>query len=372
MEPEQMKAELDKIKEQVDRMSTLEEMLTEKTSRITTLEDELRQARNDLKEASKKMESSGGSSGGATSKPLVLVRERKVAKFGGFPVKDTDPDVIVWLSDVRQHINNIDEDAAKVDYIMDHIIGRAKDEVRLTPQSERDSAEKILKIIERIFQDRDTLPQLQEKFFTRNQHDDEDLMKYSLQLSKMFERITKMDPSYIAYGDKVLKDRFVEGVRDHHLRREMRRYCMDHEDITYSELRSQVTKWVTDAEMTNTKTKVRVEETRTTQDMDSALQKIVKQIDQQNQQIKKQGEIFDHFMKTSQQRPSSQQPLESTSTNTPAANADMIKSPMICYRCGKKGHKAYKCRARYPKQFQFPRGSTDAADNEATLSHPNV
>lgn len=70
--------------------------------------------------------------------PVVYLKsDRKFPKFGGRPVKDGDPDVYEWISDMREHIQSTKSKDDFVDFIMDHLTGSAKSEVKLRPLQER-------------------------------------------------------------------------------------------------------------------------------------------------------------------------------------------------------------------------------------------
>ena len=53
---------------------------------------------------------------------------------------------------------------------------------------------------------------------------------YSLQLMKLADRLCKRGVGVIGNRDLVLRERFIHGITDHHLRREMRRYALEHEE----------------------------------------------------------------------------------------------------------------------------------------------
>jgi hypothetical protein len=54
----------------------------------------------------------------------------------------------------------------------------------------------------------------QELFFRRNQKDAETLQDYSLNLMEIFDQIIKRDNTVLGDKDKVLKDRFIEGIKE--------------------------------------------------------------------------------------------------------------------------------------------------------------
>lgn len=58
--------------------------------------------------------------------PVVYLKsDRKFPKFGGQPVKDGDPDVYEWISNMREHIQSTKSKDDFVDFIMDHLTGSA-------------------------------------------------------------------------------------------------------------------------------------------------------------------------------------------------------------------------------------------------------
>jgi hypothetical protein len=88
---------------------------------------------------------------GKKGNKTVVAREKKIAKLNGRPVKESDPDVSEWLQDAEQQFRIIYDENAKIDFLMDNLGGQAKDEIRLRPTVERNTLEKILKIIREVF-----------------------------------------------------------------------------------------------------------------------------------------------------------------------------------------------------------------------------
>lgn len=102
--------------------------------------------------------------------PVVYLKsDRKFPKFGGRPVKDGDPDVYEWISDMREHIQSTKSKDEFVDFIMDHLTGSAKSEVKLRPLQERQTGKQILEILETVFEIKETTTQLLLKFYQRDQ-----------------------------------------------------------------------------------------------------------------------------------------------------------------------------------------------------------
>ncbi|CAG2186000.1 unnamed protein product [Mytilus edulis] len=173
-----------------------------------------------------------------------MLQQRPFTKLSGRPEKDKDPIISEWLEDAREHLVTIPDEKAKIDFLMQNLISPAKDEIRLRPLLERDSADKILLLIHSIYDGDDSVSQLQQLFFQRNQKDDETLQDYSLNLMEIFDQINKRYNTVLGDKDKVLKDRFIEGIKEPHLKREVKRFSYEHKTMKFLEFRHEVFLWV--------------------------------------------------------------------------------------------------------------------------------
>ena len=103
------------------------------------------------------------------------------------------------------------DEKSRIDFLMQNLISPAKDEIRLRPLLERDTADKILYLIHSIYDGDDSVTQLEELFFQRNQKDDETLQDYSLNLMKIVDQIIKRDNTKI----KFLKIALLKVLKNH-------------------------------------------------------------------------------------------------------------------------------------------------------------
>ncbi|CAC5418095.1 unnamed protein product [Mytilus coruscus] len=61
---------------------------------------------------------------------------------------------------------------------------------------------------------------------------------------KIFDQINKRDNTVLGDKDKVLKDRFIEGIKEPHLTREVKRFSREHITMKFLEFRQEVLLWV--------------------------------------------------------------------------------------------------------------------------------
>lgn len=228
------------IKELFDREREKSDQLE---SEVLLLHRRLKKAEHELSLKDEEMKQKRDSN---PNKTVFVAREKKIARLCGRPVKESDPDVAEWLDDARQHLKVINDNDARIDFLMDNLGGQAKDEIRLRPRLERDTAEKILEIIKSVFASTETLGALQQQFYQRDQKHGESLQNYSLALMKLLDKIVAKDENAVTDFDEMLKERFVEGIRDSSLRREIRRFSFEKKAMSFGEFRQKVLQWSED------------------------------------------------------------------------------------------------------------------------------
>lgn len=107
--------------------------------------------------------------------------------------------------------------------IFDLLDGEARTEVRFRPVSERDDPEKIFNILTGVYGCSQSYISLQKQFFQRRQLEGESLREYSHALMSLMDVIKRKYPACFANPDTVLRDQFIEFVRNGMLCRELRR-----------------------------------------------------------------------------------------------------------------------------------------------------
>ena len=58
-----------------------------------------------------------------------------------------------WIEDAQQHIKLLSSEEEKVQFLLDHLTGTAKDELRIRDPSSKKSANAIFEALKHLFQD---------------------------------------------------------------------------------------------------------------------------------------------------------------------------------------------------------------------------
>lgn len=169
----------------------------------------------------------------------------RLERFRGRPVSKDDMTVYDWTRDMQARLSSLKcSDQEKTSIILEHLSGNARNEIigRGGGTSLVDPMQ-ILSILQSTFGDGDTLPQLQQRFFSFKQSGN-DLISCSLELVDVYDRMVILEPSYKQRRDITLKERFAECVTDESLRRELRRLNIDQPDLSYFDLRDRAIRWL--------------------------------------------------------------------------------------------------------------------------------
>ena len=224
----------EKMKKLEEELATLADTLSKLQVKSDKTEKELAEAKAKLKDPV------------SESKTIFISKDRKLQKFSGKKNKDDDLSIEEWIDDATYHLKNISSAEAQIEFLFDHLHGQARDELRVLPESERLSPAKIFDRLRQLFQDEDTIAQIQQTFYQRGQRNCESLQQYSLALLKIIDRLCKKQKGIVGDRELMLRERFIDGVLDCQLKREMRRFAMDHRDIPFQEFRTIVMRWCED------------------------------------------------------------------------------------------------------------------------------
>lgn len=74
-------------------------------------------------------------------------------------------------------------------FLYDHLEGGARDEIKYRPREEREDPEKMIAVLQDLYGCSQSYIALQEKFFSRKQHEGETLQEFSHVLMSLMEKV---------------------------------------------------------------------------------------------------------------------------------------------------------------------------------------
>ena len=150
---------------------------------------------------------------GANQKQIVVFpRDKEIKNFTGKKTEGDQP-----VEDFIEELKTTFEaremtPAEKVDFIMSHLEGPAKEEVQMYSQKERSDPNFLLEVIRQAFGEKRSSSQLLKLFYERKQKENETLRGYSYSLNELLKRVTKADPKAVPDPEKTLRDQFADNV----------------------------------------------------------------------------------------------------------------------------------------------------------------
>nr|XP_055035571.1 uncharacterized protein LOC129423357 [Misgurnus anguillicaudatus] len=289
------------------------------------------------------MTNANSSSPVSLSRVFYVPRERKCPRFYGN--MDSTLSVEDWTEEAKVCIEGRGwSDKEKVVFLLDHLGGEARMEIKLRPQATRETPESVFDILRDLYGGKQTFVQLQQRFFERKQKEGESLTEFSHALMSLMDLILCGNPESVPNSDRVLRDQFMEHVRDVMLKRELKRLVREKPSSTLLEVRSEALRWVEEGngEMAAsrvqpwcnlTQGRVVEHEPKVKFHESTELKEVKEMLRQQQIQITELTQRFDSLM-------SQKNEFSVTSTRQ--------NSSRRCLRCNKVGHIARHCRQPWP------------------------
>lgn len=361
---------------ELEQQQEQEELLTlrEEVQRLRVANEQLSQGRgtvNPVTSASGMASSSNMASPNLPaqqpiSERLVYIqRERKCPFFSGSKSK-SDISIYDWIENVESCWRGRNMTSReKALFLYDHLEGEAKAEIRFRSLTERENPDTILRILKEVYGSSSSFVSLQRQFFDRKQKDRESLKEFSHSLWALIEEIKRAYPDRLIDSDILVRDQFVEHVRDVSLRRELKSIVRNDPQVSFIALRHQAIRWVEEGEHPSGQARVGFHHGEVDVNVEGAcravtagkgleLSTLQKQLDQQQSQIDK---ILKSLSK-----------IESV-LNQPASRSHnpnyqfTTEGLPICLRCRKPGHVLRQCR-------QGPRPRTSSMPNLQPEENP--
>lgn len=180
------------------------------------------------------------------SKLVYCTKARKIDSFTGA----TSVSIEDWLEEVKIVFRscNITSDAEQADYVLSHLDGQAKTEVKFHSPKEKGSFLSLECILRKAFGENRSFAQLQQAFYSRRQREDEELRDFSYALLELANKIQNAsgDPKFDTSG--MLLHNFAEGVCDPDLRRELKSKLRNEKETDFLNFRDWAIQWTADGD----------------------------------------------------------------------------------------------------------------------------
>lgn len=128
----------------------------------------------------------------------------------------------------------------QVDLVLSGLEGEAKREILILPIEQRNTVKLIFDKLDELYGDRLPASVLRSLYFSCTQEARETTRTFALRLQELFRRLQNRDPRGIGNEDVLLRDQFVDGLRDTTLRRELRTKLLLQEGLTFAQVRQEV------------------------------------------------------------------------------------------------------------------------------------
>lgn len=179
---------------------------------------------------------------------VYVPRERKYPRFSGSSGPECLP-VEEWVEEACKCLQIRHMSSSEQAYFLyDLLDGDAKMEIKLRPATERTDPEKIFSILLETFGCFHSYIEAQQKFFQCRQREGESLREFSHSLMALMEIVQRKNPNAIPNSDVVLRDQFIEYVKDKMLRRELKQFLRLNPEATFFDLRKEAFRWTEEGE----------------------------------------------------------------------------------------------------------------------------
>lgn len=218
--------------------------LSTKVDELTKMYKEAMEELKALKDSTNPtlVSSSEPAAGSGAKQIVVFPRDKKIKNFTGKKTKGDQP-----VEDFIEELKTTFEareltSPEKVDFIMSHLDGPAKEEVRMCSKKERSNPDFLLDVLAQAFGEKRSSSQLLKMIYERKQKENETLRGYSYSLNELLKGVTKADPKAVPDPEKTLQDQFADIVRDPFLRKELKKLIRECQPA-FLDLREEALRW---------------------------------------------------------------------------------------------------------------------------------
>lgn len=139
-----------------------------------------------------------------------------------------------WMEDARNCLSSISS-VERLHFLIAHLDGPAREEVRYAPEEEKDSVDKLFALLVSTFGETRSNAQLKKELYDRGQGNRESVRDFSRALLEISEGLSDKSQS----KNETLIEVFCENLVDPQIKREMKKSVRNQPTISFSALRSE-------------------------------------------------------------------------------------------------------------------------------------
>lgn len=217
---------------------------TDATAETQIRMQEFNKLRDELSRLNDEMRAQRANDNSAPTRSYIYIpRERQVQAFSGEGGAD-GRSVEEFIEEVERVLRSREQTTeGQCDYILSLLRGPALEEVRLCMGGQTVGPSDLYSFLRNAFGEKRSTTQLLQTFYNRKQVEGEDLRDYSHALSQILSSVVKQSANAVPNEKVVLRDQFIEGLRDSALRRELRKMVRDQPDSSLLDVRREALLW---------------------------------------------------------------------------------------------------------------------------------
>ena len=266
---------------------------------------------------------------------IVLQRDRKLHRYTGG--EGSAYCVDTWIEDAKSIIKSqaLKGDEA-VEFLLSHLDGAARNELRCWERRELKDPDMIFNIIKSSFGDKCTTSQLLRNYYERKQNNFESVAEYSRHLVELSRKLQISNPSQYTNCDQMLRDQFIENVKDSLLKWELRKIVANKTTASFLEVRNVAVRWDEEVQKRPNKDECvyvgsHVEQSNSA--VNEKLQSLTDAVEQLTKQQQQMSEVLTEHHKL----------LIQLSESITVQTQPDKRPEFHCYECGEAGHMRRNC-----------------------------
>lgn len=158
---------------------------------------------------------------------VKVTHQRKLERFSGKVKSKTDD----WIEDAKAILRSVAEDE-KVPFLLGHLESVAREEIKFAEETDKDTVDKIFKILEDNFGEKRTDAQLKTLLYEQCQKPPQTVREFSRELLELASKMKSQEGR-----EAMLIEAFKENLSDSYVRREVKKKHKDTPNIKFTALR---------------------------------------------------------------------------------------------------------------------------------------